>query len=481
MILINENNSFQYEMEKVCRIFYPDEKIRTLKTYEETDETKVVHTKIENSIISVVVKVEEIKVEKSCVDEKTESEMQMARLLVKALEEVTGIHPSWGVLTGIRPSKLMKNEIDNVGREKAIEVFKERFLVDEKKAVLAADVSQREEKIIKTTSDKHFSLYISIPFCPSRCKYCSFVSHSIERTNKLIEPYIENLCKEIEVSGKIAKEIGITPDTVYFGGGTPTTLNEEQLKRILESVKNNFDLTNLKEYTVEAGRPDTVTQGKLELLKKYGVGRISINAQTFNDEVLQVNGRRHSVEEFYRAYEIARKVGFESINTDLIAGLQGDTLESFKNSIDSAIRINPENITVHTLSLKRSSSMSTDGEKIKNDAITVSEMVDYAQTQLAKNGYFPYYMYRQSKILGNLENVGWCKKGKECAYNIFMMEECSTVISCGAGAVTKLKEPDGNKLKRIFNFKYPYEYNKRFDEMIDRKNEILLFFDEYKK
>lgn len=481
MILINENNSFQYEMEKVCRIFYPDEKIKTLNSYEETDENKVVHTKIEDSTISVVVKINDRTIQKSCIDEKEDTEMQMARLLVRILEELTGIHPSWGVLTGIRPSKLMKNEIEKVGREKAIEVFKERFLADEKKAILAAEVSQREEKIIKTTSDEHFSLYISIPFCPSRCKYCSFVSHSIERTNKLIEPYIENLCKEIEISGKITKQVGITPDTVYVGGGTPTTLNEEQLEKILESVKNNFDLSNLKEYTVEAGRPDTVTQGKLELLKKYGVERISINAQTFNDEVLQANGRRHSVEEFYRAYEIARKVGFESINTDLIAGLQDDTLESFQNSIDSAIRINPENITVHTLSLKRSSSMSTEGEKIKNDAKTASEMIDYAQTKLAQNGYFPYYMYRQSKILGNLENVGWCKTDKECAYNIFMMEECSTIISCGAGAVTKLKEPASNGLKRIFNFKYPYEYNNRFDEMIERKNEITDFFDKYKK
>lgn len=476
MILVVENHKFQYEMEKLCRIFIPYEKIKTVYENGEFEENTV-YTALNGETIKVKAVIDGKTSEKECFDEKIETEMQMARLLMKLLSEITGIVPSWGVLTGIRPSKLMMNEIARAGRDSAVEYFKKRFLVDDIKSNLAADVAILEDNIIKKASKKSFCLYISIPFCPSRCSYCSFVSHSIERTNKLIDSYVDYLCKEIKMSGEIVKQIGLTLDAVYFGGGTPTTLDEKQLEKILECVEESFDLSNLLEYTVEAGRPDTVTREKLEVLKRHSVGRVSVNPQTFNDETLKEIGRKHTVKEFYDAFFLAREYEFDSINIDLIAGLQNDSLESFCKSIESAIALSPENITVHTLCLKRSSTMVTDNEKIKNDAKTVEKMVEYADRRLLESGYKPYYMYRQSKSLGNLENVGWCKNHKECAYNILMMEEVSTIIACGAGAVTKLKEVDGDKIERIFNFKYPYEYIGRFDELAERKKQIKQFFD----
>ena len=328
---------------------------------------------------------------------------------------------------------------------------------------------------MSVSDEKSFSLYVSIPFCPTRCNYCSFVSHSIAQAKKLLPEYVENLCREIKMTADIANELGLRLESIYWGGGTPTTLSAQDIERICAEINGDFDLSDIREYTIEAGRPDTVTPEKLRVIKSAGVGRISINPQTFNDDVLRAIGRRHTVDDFVRVFTEARNAGFDNINTDLIAGLTDDTYESFCNSVDRAIELNPENITLHTLALKRSSTIVTHGVDVQSGEIA-NKMLEYAQNKFYSSGYRPYYMYRQSRSLGNLENVGWCKEGYECLYNVFMMEECHTVLAVGAGAVTKLKDPYSRNIERIFNYKYPYEYNSRFDVLAERKEQIRDFY-----
>lgn len=476
MVLVNLGHTFNYETENLCRVFYPLEKIETVN--EDKDSERKIVTEKNGKEISVKISFgdEEKFLKKTC-EESADFELEIATLLFKALTEITSYTPQWGLLTGVRPSKLMIKLTEETGEEKAKKYFTEKLLVSEQKTSLAMNVAECEEKIISRSGEKSFSLYISIPFCPTRCNYCSFVSHSIEKTKKLMAPYTDKLCEEIAVTGNIAKELGLKLETVYFGGGTPTTLTAEQLEKLLLAVENNFDLSTCFEYTVEAGRPDTVTKEKLDVLKKMGVTRISINPQTFNDSVLENIGRRHTSEETLRAFSLAREAGFDNINMDLIAGLSGDTLQSFSETLDTVNGLSPENVTVHTLALKRSSNLAGDTEGLSSGFLA-NEMINLSHEKLRKNGYVPYYMYRQSKSLGNLENVGWCKKSSECAYNIFMMEECHTILACGAGAVTKLKDPNANVIERIFNFKYPYEYNDRLPELLERKKRILSFYSE---
>ncbi len=476
MVLVNLGHTFNYETENLCRVFFPLEKIETVNEDKE-GERKVVTEKNGNNISVRISFENEEKAFSAICDDSADYELEIATLLFKGLTEITSYVPQWGLLTGVRPSKLMIKLEEEMGKEKAKEYFMQKFLVSEQKTNLAMEVASCEEKIISRSHKDSFSLYISIPFCPTRCNYCSFVSHSIEKTKKLMAPYVEKLCEEIAVTGKIAKELNLRLETVYFGGGTPTTLTAEQLEKLLTAVEENFDLSTCFEYTVEAGRPDTVTREKLEVLKKKGVTRISINPQTFNDSVLENIGRRHTSEETIKAFTLAREVGFDNINMDLIAGLSGDTTESFGKTLDTVNSLSPENVTVHTLALKRSSNLAGDTEGLSSGRLA-NEMINLSHEKLRQGGYEPYYMYRQSKSLGNLENVGWCKNSLECAYNIFMMEECHTILACGAGAVTKLKEPEGSVIERIFNFKYPYEYNDRLPELLERKKRIASFYRE---
>ena len=474
MVLVNKGHDFNYETENLCRVFFPLEKIEVTNEEKESDR-KIITEKV-NEKISVKICFEDAEkfLEKVC-KESDDFELEIATLLFEGLTEIMGYTPRWGLLTGVRPSKLMLKLAEEKGEEKAYEYFTQKLLVSEEKTHLAMSVAKCEEKIIARSESDSFSLYISIPFCPTRCNYCSFVSHSIEKTTKLMAPYVENLCEEIRLTGRIAKDLKLKLETVYFGGGTPTTLTAEQLEKLLDAVEENFDLSTCFEYTVEAGRPDTVTREKLDVLKRKGVTRISINPQTFNDKVLENIGRKHTAEDTISAFKMAREAGFDNINMDLIAGLSGDTLESFSNTLDVINELNPENVTVHTLALKRSSNLAGDTTGLSGGKLA-NEMINLSHEKLSS--YEPYYMYRQSKSLGNLENVGWCKKGFECAYNIFMMEECHTILACGAGAVTKLKEPDGSVIERVFNFKYPYEYNDRLSELFERKKRIYEFYSE---
>lgn len=486
MIVEILNHTYQYEMEKLVRVFLPNEKITVVfeSTAHENGEA-VLSTEIAGHAARVTLRSGETVAEKTAPLESEadgDRERTLAALVYEIMTAQTGYRPKWGLLTGVRPSKLFFALQAERDTDYAVRCFTDRFFVSAQKTALTASVAAREAAVLQTSRPDSCSLYVAIPFCPSRCSYCSFVSHAItaDTAKKLIPEYVSLLVREIEETGAYAAKLGLRLESVYFGGGTPTSLSAEQLETMLQAVARAFDLSTAREYTVEAGRPDTVTREKLRVLKDAGVTRISINPQTFNDAVLREIGRRHTSEMTESAYLAAREAGFSNINMDFIAGLPGDTPESFRRSICKAVALDPESITVHTLALKRASGLGTQNTPIlKKQGEAADEMLDYAYSCLTRNAYFPYYMYRQSKTLGNLENTGYAKMGFECLYNIFMMEECHTVFAVGAGAVTKLKAPHGKDIERIFNYKYPYEYISGFAEILKRKQKILPFYGKY--
>lgn len=486
MNLITVNNSFRYETENLLRLFYPHIKISEDK--DDLDAQELCMTQLDGNSISVILKKDGFVQKRTAtlsLDDKKfgESddsffERKIALMLYEVLCESTGYVPPWGILTGVRPAKLMTNLSKKHGKKAAAEYFMNELKVSEEKTALALMVAENEAPIIADSKGDSFSLYVAIPFCPSRCTYCSFVSHSNDSAKKLIPQYVDKVCEELIYTAEIARKLSLRLESIYIGGGTPTVLTAEQLKKITDAIKENYDFTYIKEYTIEAGRPDSTDEAKLTVMKNSGCTRISINPQTFNNDVLSLIGRRHTAEETEECYALAREKGFNNINMDLIAGLPGDTLQSFEYSLDKAISMNPENITVHTLALKRSSNLVTDKmESSSGDLAT--KMLSLVQNKLTSAGYIPYYMYRQSKCLGNLENVGWAKKDYEGLYNVYMMEECHTVLAVGAGAVTKLKAPFSGEIERIFNYKYPYEYINDFEKILNRKNYIEEFYGKY--
>lgn len=477
MNLYVKNHNFHFELENLTRLFFPNEKITVIRDFSEP-QPPYIYTEVSDKItISVNIgsfNKSETAVKKLADDD---NELVSAQLLYKLLCDFTGLTQPWGILTGVRPVKLLRRLAEESSEEQAVKKFEKDFFVSNEKIALSREAEHNERKILELSKPESFSLYVGIPFCPSRCSYCSFVMASIERAEKLIEPYTKLLCEEIKRTAEIANKLGLRLETVYFGGGTPTTLSAEQLDTVLRTVNKSFDMSTCREFTVEAGRPDTIDIAKLFALKENKVDRISINPQTVNDEVLKTIGRKHTAQQFFDAFELARKCGFDNINTDLIAGLPTDTPESFKNSLDSIVRLNAECITVHTLCMKRASRLTTEGVTLDlQQARDAREMLAYTQNILGQNEYIPYYMYRQSRMVGNLENVGWSKKGFESLYNVYVMDETHTILACGSGGVTKLKRNNPDYLERIFNFKYPYEYIDRFDELIQRKFGIMQFY-----
>lgn len=477
MNLYVKNHNFHFELENLTRLFFPNEKITVIRDFSEP-QPPYIYTEVSDKItISVNIgsfNKSETAVKKLADDD---NELVSAQLLYKPLCDFTGLTQPWGILTGVRPVKLLRRLAEESNEEQAVKKFEKDFFVSNEKIALSRETEHNERKILELSKPESFSLYVGIPFCPSRCSYCSFVMASIERAEKLIEPYTKLLCEEIKRTAEIANKLGLRLETVYFGGGTPTTLSAEQLDTVLRTVNKSFDMSTCREFTVEAGRPDTIDIAKLFALKENKVDRISINPQTVNDEVLKTIGRKHTAQQFFDAFELARKCGFDNINTDLIAGLPTDTPESFKNSLDSIVRLNAECITVHTLCMKRASRLTTEGVTLDlQQARDAREMLAYTQNILGQNEYIPYYMYRQSRMVGNLENVGWSKKGFESLYNVYVMDETHTILACGSGGVTKLKRNNPDYLERIFNFKYPYEYIDRFDELIQRKSGIMQFY-----
>ncbi|MEE1125539.1 MAG: coproporphyrinogen dehydrogenase HemZ [Acutalibacteraceae bacterium] len=487
------NHNFHYEIENLTRVFFPNEKLELIKA-DSVDgfEYPCIITRIDDDEKGKTVFVEInldnkkescsalVKPENSTEDYTAEQEREMAICLYKLLTAYTGMTPPWGILTGVRPIKLFRRLTDQYGLEYTKNYFKSSLLVTDEKISLAEETEKNEQAILSLSTNNSYSLYVSIPFCPSRCSYCSFVSQSVEKAKKLIEPYVELLCKELEHTAKIADDLKLKLETVYIGGGTPTTLNAQQLERLISVINQYFPMEQCKEFTVEAGRPDTVTEDKLRALINGGVNRISINPQTMNDDILVEIGRKHTAQQTIDAFNMARKIGFKHINMDLIVGLPNENFESFKNTLEIITDLNPESITVHTLSMKRSAYLTAQGmQLLKHDAQQASKMHTYCRQLLADKGLRPYYLYRQSRMVGNLENIGYAKKGFDGLYNVYVMDETHTILGCGAGAVTKLKDPSTGVLQRIFNYKYPYEYNNSFEEMLKRKEGINEFYKEY--
>lgn len=488
MDLCNIGHEFDYEMEKLIRLFLPFEKINVSNTESDSDRYALckLYQSGDDTIALAKLKLgsDEAQfsaaVDKSIPDARKESQHELGRQLFYCFEKLTGYRSNWGILTGVRPAKLFLRYCDEFGNEYAEKFFKEKFLVNESNLELCKKAVDGEESIISLSQDNSFSLYLSIPFCPSRCSYCSFVSHSIEKAQNIIPQYVELLCRELEITANIAKKLNLRLETVYMGGGTPTTLTASQMNQVLQTVRDNFDMTNVREFTVEAGRPDTIDAEKLMAIKQNGVTRISINPQTMNDNVLECIGRKHTAQDTIDAFNLAREIGFDNINMDLIAGLPSDTFESFKNTVSEILKLNPESVTVHALSMKRASTLNTSGQHVEIElGSEAAKMVNYSREVFEENKLLPYYMYRQSKTVGNLENVGYAKSGYEGLYNVYIMDETHTILACGASAVTKLKDSSKKNIKRIFNFKYPYEYINGFDELISRKTEIGEFYDKY--
>ena len=381
----------------------------------------------------------------------------------------------WGVLNGIRPVKIAYKLIKS-GKTPAqtVEYFINEYGASREKAELAVRVAKVEMPIIDSMDDKGVSIYIGIPFCPTRCLYCSFVSNSVASGAKYITAYLECLKREISYTADIIKQNKNVVESVYIGGGTPTTLSADQLRFLFDGIFIEFDLSDNKEFTVEAGRPDTITEEKLKAIKDFGIDRISINPQTMNAETLKIIGRNHTPDDIRRAYLMARECGIDCINMDIIAGLPGETVDMFKYTVEEVEKLNPENTTVHTMSIKRSSKLNETLEDYNlTDDCKVAEMVDFSLKTIASNGKNPYYLYRQKNMLGNLENVGYAKPGYESLYNIYIMEEVQTIISLGCGGVTKTVDRETDRIERIFNVKEPKDYIERIDEMLHRKDVLL--------
>lgn len=390
--------------------------------------------------------------------------------------------PVWGALTGIRPAKITTKELESGSTTTvAKRLLVSTYYVSPERADLCIDASLASLEVKKLLLPRDICLYVGIPFCPTRCAYCSFVSNSVEKSMHLVQPYLDALKKEISAAAALVRELKLRVISVYIGGGTPTTLSAEQFTQLDFWLKSEFDFSAVREYTVEAGRPDTFTSERLAALENAGVTRISINPQSMEDEVLRAIGRNHSAQQAHDAFTLAQRFKFGSINADLIAGLPADSLEGFKRSLDAVLEYQPQNITVHNLSRKRGAKLSNESAQSNEIAALPSDeeigaMLSYASKSLRSNGYKPYYLYRQKFMAGGFENVGWSKEGYESLYNVCIMEELRTILALGAGSSTKLVNPATGRIERIFDPKYPYEYIERIDKIISDKNQMREFY-----
>jgi len=403
----------------------------------------------------------------------------MKRTIYELLSEVTGMILPWGTLTGIRPCKIpMKLMDEGNSYDEISKYMKDTYLVSDEKIDLSIDIATREKNVLASASgDKGYSLYVGIPFCPTRCMYCSFTSYPITKYSGKVMEYLGALMKEISF---VANEFkGRTLDSVYIGGGTPTSISPEHLLVLISFIRDSFDFSTVKEFTVEAGRPDSITREKLQVLKSLGVTRISINPQTMNQKTLDIIGRRHTVQQIREAFALAREIGFDNINMDIILGLPGEGEAEVSNTLSEITDMSPDSLTVHSMAIKRAANMH---EYLANhpemESINTPEIMKMAETAADKMGMKPYYLYRQKNMSGNFENVGYSRTGREGLYNILIMEEVQTIVACGAGTVTKrVYSGDGpfgsSRIERCDNVKDVELYISKIDEMIDRKRELF--------
>lgn len=381
-------------------------------------------------------------------------------------ETLFGFRLPWGTLTGIRPAKRFLGFLEDGKSEETVKrIFENDYLVTAEKIRMCHEIAKKQAELLENITENECSVYVAVPFCPTRCDYCSFVSYSGQKLFSLIPQYVNRLIEDIKLTGELVKKSKMNLVSIYIGGGTPTTLSPEDIDRVLVALHESLDMTNVREFTLESGRPDTITPEKFEVAKKNGISRVSINPQTLNESVLKSIGRHHSVKQFFEAFELAKQFGFE-INTDLIAGLPDDNFASFSSTLERVIDLDPDNITVHTMSIKNAATLRSEnaydakGEDAK-------KCVSYAYDLLSRFGYSPYYLYRQKNTVGNAENCGYSKIGKECLYNIMTMEDRNTVFACGASALTKIVK--NGRIERFAFPKYPFEYLERENNVFEKE------------
>ena len=400
----------------------------------------------------------------------------IARCFFLAARAVTGATPPWGMLTGVRPDKPVTWALaDGKTPDEARAMLEEDYFVTPERAALALETGSTALTASRKLGPKDIAVYVGIPFCPTRCAYCSFVSQSVERSFALVPPYVDALIEEIKAGGKMVREEGLRCRAFYMGGGTPTTLTAEQMDRVLTAFEESFDLSPCEEITVEAGRPDTITAEKLAVLRAHGVTRVSVNPQTMEDHVLRAIGRCHTAGDIEAAMELVAKYEFPHVNMDLIAGLPEDSPEGFRRALDRCLSFGTDNVTVHPLALKKGSRSLLEGLSIPGPE-AVAEMLDYAAPTLRSAGYGPYYLYRQKYMSGSFENIGWCRPGAECWYNVYIMSELCSILSFGAGGSTKMVEPGTNHIERVVNLKYPKEYTERPEKCLANQAAFAAFY-----
>ncbi len=485
--VIMNKAGFEYDIHSLVKAFYPECDVKVFaegeKQYSSSESLPDLSLTFEDDaiLLGLVAVGEEKnksefhgwKVEITPKMERTEIKNRLKQLIYTALAKHTGKELPWGTLTGIRPTKIPMTLLEEGKEEEEILSFmQDTYFVSEEKGNLSIEIAKREKELLSTLHYKDgYSLYIGIPFCPTTCLYCSFTSYPIVSWKKKMDDYLTALEKEIDFTAEIYKDKIL--DTVYIGGGTPTTLEAEELDRLIDRLKEKLDFSHVKEFTVEAGRADSITKEKLEVLKKWGVTRISVNPQTMQDETLKLIGRCHTVEQVKKAFLLAREIGFDNINMDLILGLPGEGEEEVTSTIEEVKKLAPDSLTVHSLAIKRASKLH---QWIEEHGITALNNTDKTMEIAAKGakelGLLPYYLYRQKNMSGNFENVGYAKEGKFGLYNILIMEEKQTIVACGAGTVTKRVFPDG-RIERCDNVKDVALYIEKIDEMIERKRRLF--------
>ena len=468
-IKVNLNNlKYRYEVYQLFNVYFPMNDIKFL----EKDEADYIFY-IDDEKMSFQHK-EYFKEESLGEDIKN----SLRRFLFLCLRDLTNDIYPWGILIGIRPSKIaLKLLKEGKSEEEIVDIFKEKYLAHADKARLCIDVAKAEERIVNKDSN-NIAIYIGMAFCPTKCMYCSFTSNPIGTHKKMVMPYVESLMKEIREISKYVKEKNLNVETVYFGGGTPTSVSDGEFMMVMDEIYNGFIKDgNVKEFTVECGRPDTINKMKLQIMKDCMVTRISINPQTMNDKTLKLIGRTHSCEDIKEKFKMAREIGFEDINMDIIIGLPGEGHAEMIKTKEEIVKLKPDSITVHGLALKRGSIMYENFVLKKGIPVTPHEeivkMYEESKNLADELCLSPYYMYRQKNMVGNMENLGYSKKGNECIYNIQMIEERQTIIALGAAAVSKIVFLEEDRLERFPNLKDLHEYVTRIDEMIERKKELL--------
>lgn len=497
MILLELNDSEQENNARVMiQAFFPEEKIVTQMPEEAQEmpklavQVRIIPDRIgeireeENAVVSLIrlyIRREASEDAPEAAEEETESAVGkkairncLKRMMYRSLRKLTGRELPWGTLTGVRPTKLVYSMLEEKRTEEEITrlLFRE-YYVSERKSRLAVKVAENEMRLLKQVDySKGYSLYAGIPFCPTTCLYCSFTSYPLHSWRDKVDSYVDAMTGELKFIAELMKDR--KPDTFYMGGGTPTTLEPGQMDRVLSCLEENYDFSGLKEYTVEAGRPDSISREKLMVLKKHGVNRISINPQTMNEDTLRLIGRQHSVEQVRQAYYLARECGFENINMDLIVGLPGEDGEAVRRTLEEIKKLYPDSLTVHSLAIKRASRLNILWEEYKDySRINTDDIINMTADYAAAMGMEPYYLYRQKNMAGNFENVGYARPGKEGLYNILIMEEKQTIMAAGAGASTKVVFPEENRIERIENVKDVRTYIENIDEMIDRKRRFF--------